>query len=92
MYGIHGTRFVSQTTYSLCSTIEEKLGRLSQNRMLTKHNFPDNIEGLFVQLNFRKSKWLLGGMFHPPSQPDQYFNNTLDKALDVHILIMKMFC
>ena len=28
------------------------------NRMLTKHNFPDNIEGLFIELNFRKSKWL----------------------------------
>ena len=23
-------------------------------RMLTKHNFPDNIEGLFIKLNFRK--------------------------------------
>ena len=54
------------------------------NRMLTKHNFPDNIEGLFIELNFRKSKWLLGGMYHPPSQPDQYFFNTLDKALDVY--------
>ena len=34
------------------------------NRMLTKHNFPDNIEGLFIELNFRKSKWLSGGMYH----------------------------
>ena len=23
-------------------------------------------------------------MYHPPSQPDQYFFNTLDKALDVY--------
>ena len=51
--------------------------------MLTKHNFPDNIEGLFIELNFRKSKWLLGEMYHPPP-PDQYFFNTLDKALDVY--------
>ena len=28
---------------------------------------------LFVEINFRKSKWLLGGTKHPPSQPDQYF-------------------
>ena len=54
------------------------------NGMLAKHNFPDNIEGLFMELNFRKSKWLFGGMYHPPSQPDQYFFNTLDKALDVY--------
>ena len=26
------------------------------SRMLTKHNFPENIEGLFVELNFRKTK------------------------------------
>ena len=27
------------------------------NRMLKKQNFPDNIEGLFKDLNFRKNKW-----------------------------------
>ena len=54
------------------------------NRMLTRHNFPDNIEGLFIELNFRKSKWVLDGMYHPLSQPDQYFLNTLDKALDLY--------
>ena len=30
---------------------------------LSKHVFPDNIEGLFLQLNFRKSKWLLMGAY-----------------------------
>ena len=53
------------------------------NRVLIKHNLPDNIEGLFIELNVRKSKWLLGRMYQPTSQPDQYFFNTLDKALDV---------
>ena len=52
--------------------------------MLTKHNSPYNIKGLFVELNFRKSKWLLGGVYHPPSQPDQYFFNSLDKALNLY--------
>ena len=23
--------------------------------------------------DIRKRKWLLGGIYHPPSQPDQYF-------------------
>ena len=54
-----------------------------RNRMLTKHNFPYNIKDLFIELNFRKSKWLLSGMYHPPSQPDPCFFNTLVKALDV---------
>ena len=54
--------------------------------MLTKHNVPDIIQGyyLFIELNFRKSKWLLGGMYHPPSQSDQYFFTTLDKVLYVY--------
>ena len=52
--------------------------------MLTKHSIPDNFEGSFVELNFRKSKWLLGGLYHSPSQLRQDLFNTLDKALDVY--------
>ena len=52
--------------------------------LLTKHVFPDDIEGLFVELNFRKSKWLLMGAYHPPSQSDSYFFEHLDKALDIY--------
>ena len=42
-------------------------------KFMTKHSFKEDIKGLFVEINFRKSKWLLGGTKHPPSQPDQYF-------------------
>ena len=28
------------------------------SKLLTKHVFPDDIKGLFVELNFRKNKWL----------------------------------
>ena len=45
------------------------------SKLLTKHNFPSHVEGLFVELNFRKSKWLLF---------DQYFFNCIDKALDTY--------
>ena len=45
------------------------------NRILTKGNFPDNIEDLFVELR---------RMYDPPSQPNQYFMNTLDKALNIY--------
>ena len=54
------------------------------SKMLTKHKFPDDIEALFVEINFRKCKWLLCGLYHPPSQSDQYFFDNLDKALDVY--------
>ena len=42
-------------------------------KILTKHNLPEDIEGIFLEINFRKSKWLLCGIYHPPSQNDQYF-------------------
>ena len=39
---------------------------------------------MLVELNFRKSKWLLFGTYHPPAQNDQYFFNCIDKALDTY--------
>ena len=54
------------------------------SRVLTKHVFPDDIEGLFIELNFKKAKWLLFGTYHPPTQSDQYYFNNLDKALDLY--------
>ena len=33
------------------------------SKLLKKHVFPEDIEGLFVELNFRKSKWLLMGAY-----------------------------
>ena len=39
---------------------------------------------MFIELKFRKYKWLLCGLFHPPSQKDQYFFDNVDKALDVY--------
>ena len=41
---------------------------------------PKHIEGLFVELNFRKYKWLLLGIYHPPSQSKQRFFENADKA------------
>ena len=51
---------------------------------LRKHLFPNDIEGVFVEINFRKSKWLLCGTYHPPSQSDKYYFDNIDKALDVY--------
>ena len=49
-----------------------------------EHVFPSDIEGLCIELNFRKCKWLLLRTYHPPSQSDQYFFNNLDKSLDTY--------
>ena len=49
--------------------------------ILDKHKLPKDIEGLFVEINFRKSKLLLFGTYHPPSQSDNYYFNSVSKAL-----------
>ena len=54
------------------------------SKLLEKHKFYDDMEGLFVELNFRKVKWLLLGTYHPPSQNDIYYFNQLDKAIDTY--------
>ena len=53
------------------------------SRLLMKHIFPDDIEGLFIELNFRKIRWLLFRTYHPPSQSDSYHFNNLDNVLDL---------
>ena len=44
---------------------------------LLSHNFPDDIEGLFIELNFRKSRLLLLGTYHPPNQHDDYYFQSI---------------
>ena len=36
--------------------------------LLSKHNLPNGIEGLFLELNFIKSKWPLFCTYRPPNQ------------------------
>ena len=63
------------------------------SKALTDHTLPHDIEGIFVELNLRKNKWLLFGSYHPPSQSDEFFNHvkySLDiysKCYDKYMLI-----
>ena len=53
-------------------------------RQFNKHDFCDKIEGVFVEINFRKSKWLLLGTYHPPSQNDNLYFDNIGRALDIY--------
>ena len=33
----------------------------------------DDIEGMFIKINSRKTKWLILGTYHSPNQSDDYF-------------------
>ena len=54
------------------------------SKKLTRHAFPDDIEGLFIEINLRKCKWLLMGSYHPPSQSDQHYFDSVGRALDIY--------
>ena len=45
-------------------------------------NLPKDIEGVFIELNLRKVKWLLFATYHPPSQSDEYYFSRVSDCLD----------
>ena len=49
------------------------------------HSFSEGIEGIFIELNFRKRKWMLLGTYHPPSQKHDYYFENLSNALNMYI-------
>ena len=53
-------------------------------KQLFKHTLPSDIEGIFVEINLKKVKWLLFGTYHPPSQNDDYYFENVTKALDLY--------
>ena len=54
------------------------------SKMLSKHNLPEDIEAVFIGLNFRKCKWVLCGTCGTSSQNHNYFSDNVDKCLDVY--------
>ena len=56
---------------------------LFYSRRYTKQTNADMLpydnEGIFVDLNLRKKKWLLFGLYHPPSQSNDYFFHQVKK-------------
>ena len=64
------------------------------SKILDEHTFPDvpfenndnfgPIEGIFIEINLRKSKWLLFGSYHRPKQCDNYYFDKVTHALDFY--------
>ena len=54
------------------------------SKELNRHTFPNDIEGIFIEVNLRKQKWLMLGTYHPPSQSDTYYFDKLGNALDLY--------
>ena len=43
------------------------------SKQLTIHKLPDDMEGIFVEINLRNVNWQLFGTYHPPRQRVEYF-------------------
>ena len=55
-----------------------------RSKILMEHNFPEDIEAAFTELNFLKCKWLLCATYRPPSKNRNYFFDNIDKGLGVY--------
>ena len=55
------------------------------SKLVSKHTLPDDIGGMFSEINFRKTKWLILRTYHHPNQPDDYFFKAVGNALDQYL-------
>ena len=53
-------------------------------KLVENPQLPNDIEAIFIELNFRINKWLLMGTYHPPNQCSKYFYTEVGKVLDTH--------
>ena len=60
-------------------------------KQLFLHEFPDDIEGIFIELSLNGLKWLLFETYHPPKQPDHYYFENVSKALDRFSVLYEKF-
>ena len=54
------------------------------SKQVTKQKPPGDIEGVFVEINLRKTKWLIFGTYRPPNQSAEYFFKQTGHALDTY--------
>ena len=50
---------------------------------------PDDIEGMFIEMNLRKTKWFILGRYHLPNQLDDYLFKAVCNALDPYLKTYK---
>ena len=61
------------------------------SKILKKTFLPGDAEGIFIELNLKKHKWLVCAAYHPPNQKDNYFFNHLGTAIDVYHITHNKF-
>ena len=52
------------------------------SRELNHHTCPNDIQHIVIELNLRKQKWLVIGIYHPPNQSSSCFLDCLSDIID----------
>ena len=55
------------------------------SKLVSKRRLPDAIEGIFIEINSWKTKWLILGTHYSPNQPDDYIFKGIYNALDHYL-------
>ena len=61
------------------------------SKLVSKHTLPDDIEGMFIEISLRKTKWIILGTYHPPNQRDDYFFKAVCNPLDQYLKTYEKF-
>ena len=54
------------------------------SRILNAHIIPNDVEIMCVEMNLRKQKWILLGIYRPPSMNEKYFYDHLSRVVDYY--------
>ena len=54
------------------------------SRLLKKHTIPDDIEIICVEINLKKQKWVVIGIYRPPNMNEKYFIDHLSRVIDLY--------
>ena len=55
------------------------------SKQLTKHKLTDEKEDVFIEVNLRKTVWLIFGNYCPRSQRVEYFFKLIQKYMETHL-------
>ena len=54
------------------------------SKKLTAHILPNDVEILCTEINLKKQKWVIIGIYNPPNMNDKYFMDQLSKTIDFY--------
>ena len=55
-------------------------------KILVNNDLANDIEGIFIELNFKNDKWLLFCTYNPPSQCPSYYFAEVGRVLDSYLI------